>query len=481
MTHARGDIESPGHHPSGPSDPRGGAVRGPEGEQNPVRVILVGRTGMDQRLRRESGVELVRVRDALEAIGELAEPFDGAGVVVLVGPDSEPRETAEALGQWVSALRHVDPGVRVLRIATDRDQGPGDAYDGLVNPAGTVDQVLRIADGMSPTPRASSGGAAPDDDGPVCELSQEPDPWDQQAAAEVGDTAVLEAMIQGRDPLDPAMELIRRRCGASVEFLPETREHASCAKGDTVPGVPVQWRGKRFGWLRGASAIDDALLRGHAAWLAGWIRLGAQQRELRLGAFSDPLTGAWNRRYFDRYLRSAIERAAARRGSVTVMVFDIDDFKRYNDRYGHAAGDEILVETVRLLGSLVRPSDRVCRVGGDEFAVVFDDPGGPREPGSRPPATIWQISKRFQDEICRHHFPKLGTEAPGTLTISGGLATYPWDGRTAEELVEHADALAIQSKQTGKNAITFGPGASRVCGTESGVDRATDPDSHGSD
>jgi len=67
---------------------------------------------------------------------------------------------------------------------------------------------------------------------------------------------------------------------------------------------------------------------------------------------------------------------------VTVMVFDIDDFKTYNDQYGHEAGDDILREAVRLLRSVIRPSDRVCRIGGDEFAVISYEPSGPRQEGS---------------------------------------------------------------------------------------------------
>jgi len=143
------------------------------------------------------------------------------------------------------------------------------------------------------------------------------------------------------------------------------------------------------------------------------------------------------------------------------MLFDVDNFKQYNDRHGHAAGDEILAETVRLMDSVIRPHDRVCRIGGDEFAVIFFEPTGPRDPGSKPPADVFALAERFQKQICQHHFPKLGREAPGTLTISGGLATFPWDAMTATDLIEHADQLAMRSKQLGKNALTLGPGAER--------------------
>ncbi|MEM7623373.1 MAG: GGDEF domain-containing protein, partial [Planctomycetota bacterium] len=210
-------------------------------------------------------------------------------------------------------------------------------------------------------------------------------------------------------------------------------------------------------------ATRDAMAA-HAAWLAAWMRLSGQNRALRRAAFTDPLTGAWNRRYSSRFLHAAVEKARVARRSLTVLYFDIDGFKRYNDDYGHAAGDEILVEVVRALRAVVRPSDRVCRVGGDEFVVIFYEPDGPRRVDSKPPESVYVLTKRVQQQIRERKFPKLGHEAAGRLTISGGLATYPWDGADAESLLHAADELAIRSKRQGKNAITLGPGAERVCG-----------------
>jgi diguanylate cyclase (GGDEF)-like protein len=140
------------------------------------------------------------------------------------------------------------------------------------------------------------------------------------------------------------------------------------------------------------------------------------------------------------------------------MVFDLDNFKQYNDQFGHDAGDLVLTETVRLLKSVIRQGDRVCRIGGDEFVVVFADLEGPREVGSAHPETIENIACRFQEQIWRMRFPKLGMEAPGSLSISAGLATFPWDGDDPDSLLRHADALALESKRRGKNVITFGPG-----------------------
>src|SRR4029079_13318259 len=127
-------------------------------------------------------------------------------------------------------------------------------------------------------------------------------------------------------------------------------------------------------------------------------------------------------RYFHRFLATILERAARERFRLTLLLFDIDNFKGYNDRYGHAAGDEILRETARLMQSVVRKGDVVARIGGDEFAVIFWDAEEPRQPTSQPPQSVLGAAQRFQRAICEHRFPKLLDQAPGTLTISGGLA-----------------------------------------------------------
>jgi diguanylate cyclase (GGDEF)-like protein len=182
-------------------------------------------------------------------------------------------------------------------------------------------------------------------------------------------------------------------------------------------------------------------------------------------ALRDELTGAWNRRYFLRFLRAILDRASRERFRVTLMVFDIDGFKTYNDRFGHAAGDEILRETARLMRSVVREQDVVARIGGDEFAVIFWDAQGPRKPNSQHPVDVRKAAERFQKAIRDQKFPKLLCAVPVSLTISGGLAGFPWDGRTPEELLARADAMAMHCKQQGKNALVFGHGAALIEGT----------------
>jgi len=272
-------------------------------------------------------------------------------------------------------------------------------------------------------------------------------------------------MLSGEDVLPHCLEALRRRSGdPELAYISFNRPRAACDDRDPrkATRATIHRSGRTFGWLE-SCVLEEEALEKLARTLAGWLALAEQQRQLRDAAFKDHLTGAWNRRYFDKVLPLILERARSRRNDIALMVFDIDDFKIYNDRFGHGAGDDILSETVRLLQSVIRPSDRVCRIGGDEFAVIFNDPEGPRIPSARKHFSISDIARRFQRQICDHRFPKLGAEAPGALTISGGLATFPWDATDPEALLERADQLALESKRQGKNLITFGPGAERLC------------------
>jgi len=188
-----------------------------------------------------------------------------------------------------------------------------------------------------------------------------------------------------------------------------------------------------------------------------------QQRHngLQKLAITDELTGLYNGRYFRHYLNRIIDKARTLRFPVTLLLFDIDNFKRYNDQFGHGVGDEILRQTASLMKSCVRDHDLVARISGDEFAVVFWEKEGPRQPRDpqagppgRPPQTPKEILERFQRLLSTQTFNGLGPAGQGTLTISGGLAVYPYDANTVNDLMDAADkALMFKAKKSGKNSI----------------------------
>ncbi len=188
-------------------------------------------------------------------------------------------------------------------------------------------------------------------------------------------------------------------------------------------------------------------------------------RHLEKLATEDDLTGLKNRRYIWEFSRQIIEHARRENGRVTLLIFDIDNFKHYNDVYGHSAGDEILRQAAVLMRRCCRGHDVVGRIGGDEFAVVFwDEPlaklaetsadGGERRSAmAQHPKEVIFVAKRFQKELEKAEFHLLGPEGKGVLTISGGLASLGDGCSTVQELFEQTDQALLEAKRSGKNRI----------------------------
>ncbi len=187
----------------------------------------------------------------------------------------------------------------------------------------------------------------------------------------------------------------------------------------------------------------------------------AHIRMLEKLATEDDLTKVKNRRYIREFLRQIIARAAKENMQVTVLIFDIDNFKHYNDTYGHQVGDKILAEAARLMRKCCRPQDVVARIGGDEFAVVFWDninenvssTDERRSVESHHPKEPIDIANRYLAELNTAEFSVLGKRGNGTLAVSGGLATFPVDGNTVGELFTAADNALLEAKRTGKNKV----------------------------
>ncbi|MBK8266966.1 MAG: GGDEF domain-containing protein [Planctomycetes bacterium] len=199
------------------------------------------------------------------------------------------------------------------------------------------------------------------------------------------------------------------------------------------------------------SEADREKLR-HYGLLYGRLLEGARRAEnWRKLALTDDLTGLPNRRQLLAFLKEKLAVARRDRMTVTTLIFDIDDFKRYNDQYGHDAGDQILIEVSSLFAQCCRKTDLVARLGGDEFVVVFWDPEGPRAVGSTPPKGVLNVLQRFRTALQKHTFARLGPDAVGCLTLSGGIAHFPWQATTSAGLLEAADLALLQAKEHGKN------------------------------
>jgi diguanylate cyclase (GGDEF)-like protein len=434
---------------------------------------------------------VVHAANLFDAVGEVTVASSAEPVSAVVVPAPLVRGTARVA---VEAFRRIDPSVRLILLAESSDEpevrdGLDGGFDEVVAAPLSAVTVSRIVGGVEEPPVTQNAGPAaapatpPNDAVPAPETpppvnrartaetvvapgvadiidAMEPDAADRDTAdtsGPLGDTDLVEAILTEPCGLrELALQLMIEQTGWSDLTLTD-----EAPPGHSTASAEVRFGKRGFGAISSRQARARQL-RPWAAWLARWLALDRSYRDFRTMAFQDELTSAWNRRFYEVFMKKIIRTAARQRRTLTVLVFDIDDFKRYNDEFGHDAGDEVLRETVRLLKSVIRAGDRVCRIGGDEFVVIFGDPEGPREPDSNPPETVEEIAGRFQDQVCQMKFPKLGLDAPGTLSISGGLATYPWDGTEPESLLRHADQLALQSKQKGKNVITLGRGAQRA-------------------
>lgn len=171
------------------------------------------------------------------------------------------------------------------------------------------------------------------------------------------------------------------------------------------------------------------------------LRKAAEIKLAKL-AESDGLTGLANRRAFDERLAELVEKSQERGTPFSLLILDIDFFKKINDTFGHAAGDEVLKKFSQLLRETVRSSDLVARIGGEEFAVLLNNSFG-------------LVSKTVANEI-RLRTERLHLnweESPFSITVSIGVSDFPEGASTTRELLEKADNALYQAKRSGRNKV----------------------------
>ncbi len=164
--------------------------------------------------------------------------------------------------------------------------------------------------------------------------------------------------------------------------------------------------------------------------------LSARVDELHLKSVTDGLTGAYSHGYLQEILEIEIQQSLTRRAPMSVMIIDVDDFKRINDSHGHLFGDRVLKETAETIAANVRSDDILGRYGGDEFVVIM--------PGADA-ATAVHVAGRARNGIAKNGY---------LATISVGVATFDGSGGASPaELLHRADMNLYQAKHDGKNCV----------------------------
>ncbi|HXI03928.1 MAG TPA: sensor domain-containing diguanylate cyclase [Candidatus Saccharimonadales bacterium] len=161
-------------------------------------------------------------------------------------------------------------------------------------------------------------------------------------------------------------------------------------------------------------------------------------------ANSDALTKMYTKRYLLVRLGSEIHRAEKANQPLSVFMFDIDHFKKYNDAHGHLAGDDLLRMLSKTVRHELREDDVAARYGGEEFVVLL--------PGIRKSEAL-TIAEKIRRTIEMTRFPNAGTQPLGKVTISGGVSTLGEDAKTSSELLKAADDALYESKQRGRNLV----------------------------
>lgn len=229
-------------------------------------------------------------------------------------------------------------------------------------------------------------------------------------------------------------------------------QSSECAETDDGIDIaaPILFKGELIGMIGiGNIKSSSANERGFISMVADFAGVALRNCEhmetAQKEANTDALTGLYNRRYFFERAIEASQKSLNYNFSLSLFMFDIDHFKKYNDTNGHAEGDYLLKELSRLLRENTRGMDIIARYGGEEFIVLLPNT-------DKDGASIY--AEKIRKVIENHPFNHREKQPSGYVSVSGGVATFPSDGDTIDAVVKHADEGLYSSKKSGRNMVT---------------------------
>lgn len=215
--------------------------------------------------------------------------------------------------------------------------------------------------------------------------------------------------------------------------------------------VPMITHSKTTGVLTAESPRSDAFSDQDEAFLSVLARSAAMalenavlHRRTEELTIIDELTGVYNFRYFSDKIREEKRRAVRYDQPLSLIMLDIDWFKKFNDNYGHEVGNQVLVRLVTVIRQCIRDVDILCRYGGEEFIIIL--PQTPENEAKR-------IADRIRGEVERAEFGGGGGIPKLKVTVSVGVTTYPDNGMTEEDLINAVDRAMYRAKEAGKNTV----------------------------
>ena len=215
--------------------------------------------------------------------------------------------------------------------------------------------------------------------------------------------------------------------------------------GDTIIGVMLIASASRR--ELSAAELDRLQVIGNQASLA--VQNALLHEELERLSVTDRLTELYNHGYFQQRLEEELGRASRFGHTLSLIMLDIDDFKNFNDTYGHPRGDRVLQAVSQVIRDNLREMDVAARYGGEEFVVVLPETDAEGAAA---------VAERIRASVAVFGFVGLDTEGPISKTVSVGVATYPDHATTQSALIETADSAMYDAKRDGKNKVSVARG-----------------------